>query len=199
VAVPRVSWRELRPHWAWYFTVPLPAIAGVAVAIVLFVITVGGAIDEVDRFDVPGVKVVELEADETKGLYVNENLGVSSIVNCVVVDPQGVALSLDSPTGSFEINQFEAVSQFETIRSGPHRITCTGEQTEAAIGPEPDVFGLIGSIFSIVLAPIGGLLLAAGVWGLIFFLRYRDRRRPGGMPPGGMPPPSGPPSGFMNA
>ncbi|HLM25428.1 MAG TPA: hypothetical protein VK304_00510 [Thermoleophilaceae bacterium] len=185
---PGGSWRDLRPHWAWYLAVPAAAVAGIAVAVVLFVSTVVGAVSSLQSFTAPGARTFALDEGDERGIYL-ETGGAGAAaglggVDCRVVGPDGAAVGLDKVTGSFDISsesrEYTAVKRFEAARSGSHEVTCAtpeGRSRGVALGPDPDVFGLIGSIFGIFGAAAGGLVLAFGLWLLLFALRYRDRRR----------------------
>src|SRR5829696_5265989 len=100
---PGGSWRDLRPHWAWYLAVPAAAVAGIAVAVVLFVSTVVGAVSSLQSFTAPGARTFALAEGDERGIYL-ETGGAGAAaglggVDCRVVGPDGAAVGLDKVTG----------------------------------------------------------------------------------------------------
>ena len=160
-----------RPHWAWYFLAIVPFAGGVALAVYFFLAMLS-SIDEMDRFEVPGQAEVYLVADDY--LVFAEGSGDGWRGSCAVHDADGAEVRLGAPTGrtTYTLGGRQGVSvfRFTAPRDSGYRFTCDGDRATLAIGR-----GIGLSLVAMILAPIGGCLLAGLTAVLVFLWRRRGR------------------------
>lgn len=139
----------------------------VIIGVVLAVIGIGGAASSagaLTHFD-DGVALMEIEADESLQIYVEEGTAVPT---CTIEGPSADAVgegsSQSSTIGTGDAN-WVSVDSFTANESGEYSIDCGG--TPIAVGPPVSIGGIFAGIGGIFLGIGGGalgfLLLAIGV------------------------------------
>ncbi|WP_299299073.1 hypothetical protein [uncultured Brachybacterium sp.] len=139
----------------------------VIIGLVLAIIGIGGAAGSagaLTHFD-DGVAHMEIEADETLQIYVEEGTAVPS---CTIEGPSedavGEGSSQNSRIGTGDAN-WVSVDSFTANEAGEYSIDCGG--TPIAVGPPVSIGGIFAGIGGIFLGIGGGalgfLLLAIGV------------------------------------
>jgi hypothetical protein len=157
-----------RPHVAWYALAVLPLAAGIYLAI-RFLLGMIDDIDSMQRVDVPGVHELYLQPGDHV-VYAEGNDDWSG--RCRLSAADGAAIELDTPGGrtsySMGGHSGESVFVFTAPREGGYQLACEGEHGTLAVG-----HGIGLTIVGVVLAPIGGMLLAGLTVALVFLWRRR--------------------------
>jgi len=177
---------DVKPSKAWYWVAGAVFVAGIAVAVALFVTTLLGVIDDLERFDAPGSQSVTLEEDDKRAIYFEP--GVSG--TCRVSPP--VKLTEDSGS-SIDLgdDSFESVLAFEAPRAGSYEVSCeTARPSRAAVGPTLASVGFVGSILLSVAAARFALFVAPAIAIVVAIMRHQRKKRAA---PGTASPPPGSP------
>ena len=165
---------KLRPAAGWYALAAIPALLLPVLAIALGVAGVIGAFDDIEEVGAGGTARVQLEAGEDHGVY--SDFGGSGAASCEVVDPGGATVPTRRPTGSYEINGWDAIGRFEARGAGTYTLRCP-PGAGAAFGPDPDITGLFGGILAVIGLVLLGPALGLVVVLVILWMRSRDKRR----------------------
>jgi hypothetical protein len=159
-----------RPSFAWYFLAVLPLAAGVYLC-VRFVLGMVDDMDAMQRVDVPGEHELYLQPGD---YVVFSESGEGWSGRCRMTAGDGAEIGLASPSGrtTYTIGGRSGVSvfRFTAPREDGYRLACTGDPGVLAIG-----HGIGFTIVGIILAPIGGILLAGLTVVLVFLWRRRGR------------------------
>jgi hypothetical protein len=176
---PRIDPSLLHPRRLWYWLSPLPAIVGIAIAIVLLV----GVIDQFDsgieNFRTPGTATVRLDKDDERGIYlqtagaVDARPASTTTLACSVRDERERPVALkDASSFTLTSGNDEYTEQYRFVApaDGRYFVSCREpSDVPAAVGPHialrlfwgPVVgmgfFSLVGIAASIAIAVITGV------------------------------------------
>ncbi len=162
---------KYRPKARWFVLGAALVLAAVLLfAAALFAIL--GPLFHVDAvFPASEPHTINVPAHSERALYTDGGGGLT----CSAVDGTGAVLPLRLVTGSFTVNEWEAVSRFDT-GDGEVTLDCgmTGDSSRVRVGELPStgtfVVGLlVGILGPVVLGLAGGLIL------VITFVRYLRR------------------------
>jgi Protein of unknown function (DUF2510) len=191
---------RIRPR-AWAFALAaIPALVGIAAAIVLVIGAIGAGTRTIDRFTAPlthftapGSAAVQLDAGEGRTIYTTDasSRGAeppnSGDLRCAVRGPGGRTASLsanDDVTLRQNGTRYRSLYDFTAPAAGTARVHCSPAARvrgplELAIGPRFEV----GEVVGIVLRVLGALAalflgfgLGVGVGVLVGVLRDRSER-----------------------
>lgn len=192
---------RIRPR-AWAFALAaIPALLGIAAAIVLVLGAIHAGTRTIDRFTAPlthftapGSAAVTLQAGERQTIYTtsagSRTAGQpnSGDLHCAVDGPGGRSAAL-SANGNVTLRQngtrYRSLYDFTAPAAGATRIRCrpaarTHGPLALAIGPRfevGDVIGIVVRVIGAIAAVFLGLGLGVGVGVLVGVLRDRSRRR----------------------
>jgi hypothetical protein len=207
---------RIRPR-AWAFALAaVPAVLGLAAAVVLALGAINAGSSTFDRltapltqFDAPGSAAVSLRAGETRTIYTPAMRGgsaaasTSSDLSCVVLGQGGVR-GRPTPNESMTLQQggtdYRSLFDFTAPVSGTSRVLCRPSSNSRnpvplAIGPRfevSDVLGIVGRAVGAFFALILGLGMGGGVGALVGVRRDRSKRQLQAEA-GETPPPRAPP------
>ena len=191
---------RIRPR-AWAFALAaIPALLGIAAAIVLVIGAINAGTRTIDRFaaplthfTAPGSAAVRLHAGERQTIYTPDagSRGAgppnSGDLSCAARGPGGRSAALsanENVTLHQDHTRYRSLYDFTAPAAGTMRVRCrpalrAGGRLELAIGPRFEV----GEVLGIVLRVIGALAalflgfgLGAGVGALVGVLRERSKR-----------------------
>lgn len=191
---------RIRPR-AWAFALAaLPALLGIAIAMVLVIGAIDAGTRTIDRFTAPlthftapGSATVTLRAGEGQTIYTTvagpHRAGTpnSGDLSCTARGPggRGVALSTnDSVTLNRNGSRYRSLYDFTAPAAGATRVRCrlahgAGGSLELAIGPRfevGDVLGIVLRVVGALAALFLGFGLGVGVGVLVGVLRDRSKR-----------------------
>lgn len=175
---------RIRPSLWWLALAALPAIAGIAVAVILFVVTVRDATGPFVSLDRP--VTVRLDQDDGRGIWARTRAEVTG--SCRAEGP--VAVRMQRTTGvtlQSGAREYHSFLRFEAPRTGTYRVACTADQP-LALGPRVTGLDILAGVGGILGALLGALVLSAGIVAAVLLLRDRSKRRleleaRGGLPP----------------
>ncbi len=172
---PRIDPKELRPSRLWYWLSPIPALVGVALAVV-FVLQLVDRIDtDLDHLRAPGTVQLQLDAGDERAIYVQTLGAVGARPNVSAADLSCTVreaatertLPLDESSGfTLTINNDEYVKRlsFDAPRAGRYSVTCTEPRgTPLAVGQDLGFGELAVPIVGIVLSFLIGVALTAAI------------------------------------
>ena len=193
---PVISAEPLKPSGWWYGLAVGVAVAGIVIAIVVFVQSISGLIDRVDEFQrvsLPGSTTVTLEeaggytvyhefsgasSDSTFG-GTESDPGVGSAVSVTITAPNGSTVALDrydaNVSYSWGDHEGVAVYSFTADQPGDYTVAAEGQIGEVAIGRGIGS-GLVGGIVGSFAVGIGGSLLGGIIAIVVGVKRGRSRR-----------------------
>jgi hypothetical protein len=198
---PPIDRRRIRPSLWWLATIPLPLIAGVAIAVVLIVDAVDTIDKPMQKFSAPGAITVKLKSGEGRSIYLRgirfgsvsdqgdltDRLGVQpSDLACRAQNVSGErSVNVENTTGftiTLDNDRYEAVKKFTADGAGIYNVSCRfrGDPTRPvplALGPKVNLFGFVGSIFGVFAALIGGFLIAVTILVIVLVMRYQSKKR----------------------
>jgi hypothetical protein len=164
---------RIRPSLAWLGLAAVPALAGIAVAVVVLVALlddVTGGFRELD-----GPMSVRLDTDEGRGIWAHTDESVSGF--CSAAGPQRVDMKRTSgatvTTGGTEYHSF---LRFRAPEAGTYRVDCAASRP-LALGPYVTAGRIFAGVGGVLGAFFGGLLLGALIVCLVLILRERSTRR----------------------
>lgn len=200
---PPASMGKVKPSGWWFALAGLIPVAGVVVAVVIFVVGLTAFVDRIEDFhrvEVPGSETITLREGSYSvyqefGGAADEGSGTYGTASVAITGPTGEDVDLDSYdsrvtyTGSDE--EGIAMASFRADTSGEYTVTAEGpESMTIAIGP-----GLGRGIVATIVGAfvVGGLSVLAGIViaVVVGIRRSQNRSRMRGP----MPPP-GPPGGW---
>jgi Protein of unknown function (DUF2510) len=189
---------RIRPR-AWAFALAaIPALLGIAAAIVLVIGAVNAGTRTIDRFTAPlthftapGSAAVSLHAGEKQTIYtVSRGSGVlsSGDLRCAVGGPGGRSAALstnESVTLRQNGTRYRSLFNFSAPAAGTTRVHCRpGPRAhgpfQLAIGPRfevGDVLGIVLRVVGAVAALFFGFGLGVGIGVLVGVLRDRSKRK----------------------
>jgi hypothetical protein len=182
---PVISSEPLKPSGWWYGVAAGIAVAGIVIAIVVFVQTITGLIDRVDDFQrvtLPGSGTVTLEEGDYS-IY-HEFDGASSTefgstVPITLLAPDGTPVDLDrydaNVTYSWGDHEGVAAYSFTAEEAGTYTVSAETQSGVVAVGRGIGS-GLVGGIVGAFLLGIGGSVIGGVIAIVVGIKRGRDRR-----------------------
>lgn len=163
---------RVRPSLAWLALAALPVVAGIAIAVLLFVDALGDATESFTPLN--GPRTVQLEAGEGRGIWARTAAEVSG--SCSVLprpkelkDTNGVTVT----TGGVEYHSF---LRFRARDAGRYTVNCAASQP-LSLGPYLTAGRLVAAIGGILGSFFGGFLLGGVVVAVVLLGRERSKRR----------------------
>ena len=197
---PEVDKSRIRPR-AWAFALAaIPALLGIAAAVVLVIGAIDAGTRTIDRFTAPlthftapGSATVKLRAGEAQTIYTPDagSRGAgppnSGALSCAVRGPGGRSAAL-SANENVTLHQgdtrYRSLYDFTAPAAGTTRVRCrpalrADGRLELAIGPRfevSEVLGIVLRVIGALAALFLGFGLGAGVGALVGVLRERSKR-----------------------
>ena len=169
----------LRPRAGWYGLIAVPTILIPLIGVVLLVTGVAGQVNAIEPVGPTGEARIELDKGDKRGVY-GDNSSAQGASGCEVTGPDNDEVSIDSQFGSYTVTEgsreWDAVGGFTANSAGTYTLDC-GEGALAAFGPDPDIGGLFGKIFSILALFCAGPALGLVVFLVILAMRAADKKR----------------------
>lgn len=164
---------RIRPSLAWLGLAGLPAVAGIAVAVVVLVALIDDVTGGFRALD--GPVSVRLKEDEGRGIWAHTGESVSGF--CSATGPARAAMKRTSgvtvTTGGTEYHSF---LRFRAPRAGTYQVDCAASRP-LSLGPYVTGGRIFAGVAGVLGAFFGGLLLGALVVCLVLILRERSTRR----------------------
>ena len=168
---PQIDPAVLRPSRLWYWLSPIPAVAGIAIAIVLLVGVIKQFDTDLDHFVAPARVSVRMDGGDEKGLYL-QTAGTAGArrtergaLSCAVNDAGGREVDLHDGSGlNLTVGDDEYVEQlrFAAPADGTYVVRCTGPAgAPAAVGPHIAVRRFVGPVIGMIAAFVIGVALSA--------------------------------------
>jgi hypothetical protein len=182
---PVISSEPLKPSGWWYGVAAGIAVAGIIIAIVVFVQTITGLIDRVDDFQrvtLPGSGTVTLEEGDYS-IY-HEFDGASSTefgstVPITLLAPDGSAVDLEryDANVTYSWGDHEGVAAYSFTADEPGEYTVSAETQSGVVAVGRGIgSGLVGGIVGAFLLGIGGSVIGGVIAIVVGIKRGRDRR-----------------------
>jgi hypothetical protein len=203
-----IAAQQIRPSAWWYAASTVPFIIGVAVGVVLIVSLVKDVASSLHHFNTPGQVTVRLDDGEKRDIF----LQVGGAPNSTNIPAADLACQVQGPNGPVSIDTADNVRlttdgevyrsrfTFEANADAAYTVRCrTAERrfgppasVPLAVGPHIGVLQIVATVFGVIAAFGGGILLGGGVIGLVAILRHRSkvklqREAAGGLPGSGYP------------
>ena len=168
---PPIDPKDLRPSRLWYWLAAIPAIVGMAVAVVFVLAFIDRLDPDLDNFTSNRTAAVNLNSGD-RAIYVQTRDRNRPLVlppgelRCRVsfVGSDSAPLKVESTSGStLDVNSDSYASEFKfhAPHDGPYSVRCDGPaNVPLAIGPHLS-FGLFGPLFAAIGAFGLGVILAA--------------------------------------
>jgi hypothetical protein len=163
----------VRPSLAWLALAAVPIVAGVTIAVLLFIDTLHDATGPFTRLDGPAV--VALDEHEGRGIWARTDEAVSGFCSASgparaeMKETHGVTVT----SGGTEYHSF---LRFRAPRAGQYRVDCAASRP-LSLGPYLTAGRIVAGVGGILASVFGGLLLGGLVVGLVLILRERSKRR----------------------
>ena len=199
---------QIRPSAWWYAASTIPFIVGVVVGVLLIVNVVRDVASSLHHFRTPGQVTLQVDDGEKRDIFV-QVAGTPGSVNVSAAD---LACQVQGPNGPVSLTTADNVRltvngevyrsrfTFEANADGTYSVRCrtaerrfgTPASVPLAVGPHIGVLQIVGTVFGVIAAFGGGILLGGGVLGLVAILRHRSKVRlqreaAGGLPGSGYP------------
>ena len=164
---------RIRPSFAWLALSGVAVVAGIAVAVVLFIGLLGDVTGSFEALD--GPRTVRLDKGEGRGIWAETDQGVSGF--CSARGPQPAGMQRTSgvtvTSGGTEYHSF---LRFRAPASGTYTVDCAASRP-LALGPYITAGRIFAGVAGILGAFFGGLVAAALILCLVLILRERSTRR----------------------
>jgi hypothetical protein len=207
-----IAAQRIQPSPWWYAASTIPFIVGVALGVVLIVTLVKDVASSLHHFNTPGQVTVQLDDGDRRDIF----LQVGGAPNSTNITAADLACQVRGPGGPVSLDTADNVRlstggdvyrsrfTFEANADGAYTVRCrTAERrfgppasVPLAVGPHIGVLQIVGTVFGVIAAFGGGIILGGAVIGLVAFLRHRSKVRlqreaAGGVAGSGYPPGGG--------
>ncbi|MDX6699568.1 MAG: hypothetical protein QOE65_2965 [Solirubrobacteraceae bacterium] len=165
--------RSLRPSLGWLGLAGALVAAGIAGAVILFVVLIRDVDGPFTPLTAP--VSVHLGAGEGRGVWAYRDVPVDG--SCRAAGPGRVRMqSTHGVTVTSGGHRYHSFLRFQAPRAGTYRVSCAASQP-LALGPRVTGLRIVAGVGGVLASFFGGLFAAALVVALVLILRERDRRR----------------------
>jgi hypothetical protein len=164
---------RIRPSLAWLGLAAIPALAGIAVAVVVLLSLLDDVTGGFTRLDSPAT--VRLDKGEGRGIWALSDESVSGF--CSAAGPSRADMKRTSgvtvTSGGTEYHSF---LRFRAPEAGTYRVDCAASRP-LSLGPYVTAGRILAGVGGVLGAFFGGLLLGGLIVCLVLILRERSTRR----------------------
>lgn len=164
---------RIRPSLGWLGLAGAVAVAGIAGAVLLVVVTLQDVTGSFSPLD--GPTTVRLQEGDGRGIWTYSSAPVSGF--CSATGPARADMKrttgITVTTGGREYHSF---LRFEAPRAGTYRVSCATSRP-VALGPSVTGLRLVAGVAGVLGSFFGGLILAALIVAVVLILRERSKRR----------------------
>ncbi len=165
--------RRVRPSLGWLGLAGVVAVAGIAGAVILFVVLIRDFDGGFRALDGPAV--VRLDEGEGRGIWSYTDAPLSGF--CSAAGPARVEMERTSGvTVTSGGREYHSFLRFEAPRTGAYRVSCA-TSAPVALGPRVTGLRIFAGVAGILASFFGGLLAAGGIVAAVLILRERSKRK----------------------
>ncbi|HVE67723.1 MAG TPA: hypothetical protein VNB64_03985 [Solirubrobacteraceae bacterium] len=163
----------VRPSLTWLGLAGAVAVAGIAGAVILFVLLLRDVDGPFVALSAP--VTVQLDEGEGRGIWVTDDGPVRA--ECSAQGPRVAELeSTSGVTVTSGGREYHSFLRFEAPRAGTYRVACApGDRL--ALGPRVTGLRIAAGVLGILASFFGGLLGAGLIVAVVLILRERSKRR----------------------
>jgi hypothetical protein len=164
---------RIRPSFVWMALGAVPAVAGIAIAVVLFIGLLGDVSGDFDPLN--GPLTVRLDDNEGRGIWAQTDESVSGF--CSATGPaQAEMKRTNGVTVTSDGTEYHSFLRFRAPEAGVYRVDCAASRP-LSLGPYVTAGRIFAGVGGVLGAFFGGLLLAGLIVCLVLILRERSTRR----------------------